>query len=125
MSKSSARSPDWPWPDSLDAPVAAPGSHRVLLENDRVRVVEVVVRPGEREPPHTHRWQSVMLIDRAARIRYYDALDHLAFESPPRAEGETVAFLPPRVEWMAPEGRHAVENIDTVEYHAIRIELKP
>ena len=27
----------WPWPDSLDAVVAAPNSHRVALENESTR----------------------------------------------------------------------------------------
>lgn len=117
-------SSDWPWPDSLDAVEAAPKSHRVLMENDRVRVVEVVISPGEKEPVHTHRWPSVMLVDRAARIRYYDEDGDVAFESPERAEGETAETSPPRTEWMEPEGPHAVENVDTTPYHAIRIELK-
>ena len=43
----------WPWPDSLDAVVAAPGSHRVVLENQTTRVLEVTIAPGEREPEHT------------------------------------------------------------------------
>ena len=30
----------------MDALLAAPASHRVLLENDRVRVLEVVIEPG-------------------------------------------------------------------------------
>jgi hypothetical protein len=61
----------WPWPDSLDAVVAAPGSHRVVLENQTTRVLEVTIAPGEREPQHTHRWPSVMVVHRPARIRYY------------------------------------------------------
>jgi len=38
----------WLWPDSLDAVVAAPGSHRVVLENETTRVLEVTIAPGER-----------------------------------------------------------------------------
>jgi hypothetical protein len=34
------------WPESLDAVVEAPGNHRVILENDRVRVLDVTVQPG-------------------------------------------------------------------------------
>jgi hypothetical protein len=34
------------WPASLDAVAAAPGNHRVLLENDRVRVLEIIVAPA-------------------------------------------------------------------------------
>jgi hypothetical protein len=65
-----------------------------------------------------------MLVDRAARIRYYDGDDELAFESPERAPDETATADPPETEWMAPEGPHAVENVDEVPSHAIRIELK-
>ena len=32
------------WPDALDAVVAAPQNHKVLLENDRVRVLDVTGR---------------------------------------------------------------------------------
>jgi hypothetical protein len=117
-------SSDWSWPDSLDAVEAAPDSHRVLFENDRVRAVEVVIPPGETEPRHTHRWPSVLLVDRAARIRYYDAEGTVAYESPERAADESATLSPPRAEWMEPEGPHAVENIDTVPYHALRVELK-
>lgn len=119
---------DWPWPASLDAVAAAPDSHRVLLENDTVRVVEVTVAPGVREPVHTHRWPSVMLVDEAARIRYYGEEGELEFESPESVGittvGEALRTTPPRSEWMEPEGPHAVENVDTRRYHAIRVELK-
>ena len=33
----------WPWPETMDAVLAAPASHRILLDNDRVRVLEVVI----------------------------------------------------------------------------------
>ena len=71
----------WPWPETMDALLAAPASHRVLLENDQVRVLEVVIEPGAREPEHTHRAASVMIVDEPARIRYYQA-GALASESP-------------------------------------------
>jgi quercetin dioxygenase-like cupin family protein len=103
----------------MDALVAAPDSHRVLLENDRVRVLDVLIEPGTREPEHTHRAPSVMLIDEPAHIRYY-AGGELRFESASAAE-----FVPGvRVRWMNPEGPHSVENLDERRYHAIRIELK-
>lgn len=47
---------DWPWPDSLDALVAAPGQHRLGFENGYVRVLDTRIAPGERTPVHTHRW---------------------------------------------------------------------
>jgi hypothetical protein len=43
------RSQSWPWPPELDALVAAPNSHRLLLDHARVRVLEVTVPPGVTE----------------------------------------------------------------------------
>ena len=109
----------WPWPETMDALTAAPSSHRVLLDNDQVRVLEVVIEPGTREPEHTHRAVSVMIVDEPARIRYYQG-DELLFDS-----GDQPASAPgPRVSWLEPEGPHSVENIDRHRYHAIRIELR-
>jgi hypothetical protein len=46
MSKSDTLETEaWPWPDSLDAQVAAPAYHIKLLENDRVRVLHTVIPP--------------------------------------------------------------------------------
>jgi hypothetical protein len=48
--------------------MAAPRSHRVLLETPAIRVLEVVIEPGNREPErnrepeHVHS-PSVMIID--------------------------------------------------------------
>ena len=115
---------DWPWPESLDAVKAAPDSHDVLMENDHVRIVEVVIPPAEKEPIHAHRWPSVMLVDQAAQIRYYNEDSDVVSETPERTDNETTENTPPQVEWLEPESPHAVENIDTVPYHAIRVELK-
>ena len=109
----------WPWPDRMDALLAAPASHCVLLDNNRVRVLEVVIEPGAREPEHTHRAPSVMIIDEPAWIRYHQGVT-LLFESqaPPGPRRGA------RVRWMEPEGPHSVENTDQHRYHAIRVELK-
>ena len=50
------------WPAELEATVAAPDNHKILLENDYVRVLEVTLAPGEVEPLHFHRWPSVLHI---------------------------------------------------------------
>jgi hypothetical protein len=110
----------WPWPDSLDAVVAAPGSHRVVFESPVTRVLEVTIAPGEREPEHTHRWPSVMVVHRPARIRYYTG-DTLTFTSPERP---SPADQGPHAGWLDPEAPHSVENIDGHAYEAFRIEFK-
>src|SRR6266436_1188283 len=53
---------DKEWPDSLDAMIAAPDHHEVLLENERVRVLDSRIKAGETVPVHTHRWASVLYI---------------------------------------------------------------
>ena len=35
------------WQANLDAVIAAPNNHKILMENDIVRVMEVTVAPGE------------------------------------------------------------------------------
>lgn len=50
------------WPDFLDALVAAPGHHQLLIENDRVGVLDTRIAAGDRTPVHTHRWPSVLAI---------------------------------------------------------------
>jgi hypothetical protein len=109
----------WPWPQAMDALQAAPASHHLLLDNERVRVLEVVIEPGVREPEHTHQSVSVMIVDEPARIRYFQG-DTLLFES----EADATSAARMRPSWMEPEGPHSVENIDQHRYHAIRIELK-
>jgi hypothetical protein len=46
-------------PDSTDAVAFAPDHHKVILENDAVRVLEARVPLHSHEPPHTHPWPSV------------------------------------------------------------------
>jgi hypothetical protein len=94
----------WPWPDTMDALLAAPASHHVLLDNGRVRVLEVVIEPGAREPEHTHRAPSVMMLDEPARIRYY--------------AGGT-----PRFESQAPPGNSAGHLLDQPDV-AVRVLLR-
>lgn len=50
----------WHWADSLDAVKAAPNSHKVLFENDKIRILKVTVEPYAFEPMHTHRYPGVM-----------------------------------------------------------------
>ena len=117
-----------PWPAQFDAVAAAPNSHRVLFENDRVRVLEVVVRPGEREPVHTHSWPSLMFVTQPAKLRYFPAV--LLGREVQLGAGEISQAGPkptgtPVPRWLSAEGPHAVENLDTTEFRALRVELKP
>ncbi len=52
----------WTWPASLDALVVTPGTHRLLFENDAVRVLETRLAPGDATEVHTHRWAGVLCV---------------------------------------------------------------
>lgn len=114
------------WDPALDAVVAAPKQHRVLFENDRLRVLEVTLEPNEEEPTHHHRWPSVFV---------FDQLKPPVVDLSP--EGER---LPPSRDvlaalqaWdgkgclvvnMAPQPAGRVLNESDVTLHGIRIEMK-
>lgn len=110
----------WPWPDSLDAVIAAPNNHKILLENDQVRVLEVTIGPREKEPVHGHRWPSVLYIDKAGDFRDFDVNGNVLFDS----RAIKVPILYPVTQWMEPQAPHAVENLSDEPIHLIRMELK-
>jgi hypothetical protein len=63
----------WPWPDSLDALTAAPKHHKLVLDNDRVRVLDTRIPPGDLVPVHTHRWPAVYYTISGGDFVHYDA----------------------------------------------------
>jgi hypothetical protein len=60
-----------------------------------------------------------MLVDQCAAIRYFRS-EH-EFDERQRRLSESGLQ---RLEWLPPEGIHSIENIDVMQYHALRIELK-
>jgi quercetin dioxygenase-like cupin family protein len=109
------------WPDALDATVAAPQNHKVVLENERVRVLEVTVQPGEREPVHGHKWPSVMYVMAEDLIRDYDSEGKLLYDS----RTDKARMKTPYTIWMPPQAPHSVENLSKTPLRLLRVELKP
>ena len=108
------------WPDSLDAVKAAPKNHRVILENQHVRVLDVTVAPGEREPLHAHCLPSVMYLMQEGVYRDYDGTGRVVEEvklAPPASQF-------PMTLWLEPQAPHSVHNLDTRPTRLLRIELK-
>jgi hypothetical protein len=54
--------------DAMDAVAVDPSHHHVILENDHVRVFEVLAAPGDTSPMHTHPPLVLVSLDKA-RIR--------------------------------------------------------
>jgi predicted metal-dependent enzyme (double-stranded beta helix superfamily) len=110
----------WPWPDSLDALVAAPVYHKLLLENDHVRVLDVRIAPGHTVPVHTHKWFSVIHVKSAGDFIRRDGNGKLLFDSRKADSAEKQ----PAIVWIDPLPPHSVENVGDSEIHLVSVELK-
>jgi hypothetical protein len=51
------------WDPAFDAVAAAPRHHKVIFENEQLRVLEVTLEPNDEDPIHHHRWPSVFVSD--------------------------------------------------------------
>jgi predicted metal-dependent enzyme (double-stranded beta helix superfamily) len=112
---------EWPWPEALDALVAAPGYHQLLFENEHVRVLDVRIGPGQIVPIHTHRWPSVIQVRSASDFIRRDGDGKLLFDS--RKAGP--AQKAPAIIWTDSMPPHSVENIGSAEIHLVSVEIKP
>lgn len=108
------------WPDALDALVAAGDFHRLVLENEHVRVLETRIGPGDTAPLHTHRWPSVLYVLATAHHVRRDGAGELLTDT--RAAGA----LPAQgsAVWTAPMPPHTVENVGESEIRLLNVELK-
>ncbi|HKH61217.1 MAG TPA: hypothetical protein VKA49_10330 [Flavitalea sp.] len=50
------------WPSNSDALIAAPKHHKLLFENEFVRVLDTNIAPGEKTPAHTHQYPASLYI---------------------------------------------------------------
>jgi quercetin dioxygenase-like cupin family protein len=113
-------STDIEWLESLDAMAAAPDHHVLLLENDRVRVLDSVVKPGESTPVHTHRWPAVLYIIGTSDFVRKDEAGNVIFDSR-NAGGE---MRPGTAVWSGPLEPHFVTNVGDSEIRVVSVELK-
>jgi beta-alanine degradation protein BauB len=96
---------------SNDPVVTNPGLYEVVMENDRVRVLEYRDRPGDRTTPHAHP-DSVMITLSSFRRRL--------------TAGERsveVALESGATRWLDAQ-EHSGENIGETETHVVFVELK-
>jgi len=110
----------WAWPDELDALTAAPKHHRRLLENERVRVLEVRIGRGEIVPVHTHRWPSVIHMQTGTHFVRRDGEGNLLLDT--RKAGPPPKL--PLTVWSGPLPPHSVENVGEEELVLLSVELK-
>jgi quercetin dioxygenase-like cupin family protein len=90
----------------------SPETHRVILENAQVRVLDVHIRPGEKVAMHSH----------PAGILYYlsDAKLKITYPDGKTEEREVKAGTAVWSEAVT----HAAENVGATELHEVHTELK-
>lgn len=108
------------WNADLDALTAASQYHRLLLENEFVRILDTEIPPGETTPLHTHRWPAAHYV--------------LSWSDFVRRDSDGVVLLDtrqtdfnrnsPQALWGAPLAAHTLENVGSVPLHIISVEIK-
>jgi quercetin dioxygenase-like cupin family protein len=96
--------------DVMKAPTKA---LKLLLENERVRVLDVRLRPGEREPMHNHPSNHVIYVVSDAKFKLTSP-DGRTNQMDLKA-GQTI--------WMD-AGSHATENVGSTDGHLLVVEVK-
>jgi len=94
------------------APTVPPKGHRVLLENDKIRVLDMRIRPGQATGMHSHPPCVVYALS-AARVRF----------SLPDGTSREVDTPQGAATWSQ-GGWHDVENIGETDDWGIIVELK-
>lgn len=112
----------WHWPESMDAVRAAPKNHKVLFENDHIRVLEVTAQPGETENMHGHPWPSVFAID-AVQPKVENRPLEGGTQSTPRAY-EDQDWSHPMCWTLGVQAPHQITVTDSFPLHFYRLEFK-
>lgn len=122
---SSSRSAKWDWPDSLDAIKAAPDNHRVVYEDDNVRVLAVILDGKKSEPIHTHKWKSIMWIAKPIIPCQINNYKKNANGSLIRSDSLRINEMPVDIgQLIKPEGPTSITNLGFENGVAYRIEFK-
>jgi len=104
----------------LDAMQAAPEHHDILLENDKVRVLDTRLGPGERTPVHAHQWPATLYVLSWSDFVRYDPDGNVLVDSRAMVAKPAVGSAI----WSGPLEPHYVRNVGQAELHIIAIEMK-
>lgn len=108
------------WSMELDALIASPQHHKLLFENEFVRVLDTNIPAGETTNVHTHCYPASLYILSWSNFIRYDAdgnvlLDSRTLQKNP-ASGSAL--------WSEPLSPHSLKNIGENDLHVISVEIK-
>ena len=102
----------------LDGPSADPDHHKVLFENEIVRVIETTIRAGDTTPVHTHLAPTAMYVISGSHFVRRDPDGTVTMDT--RADP---SFVMPRVMYSPGTPRHTLENTGADDLVVIGVEL--
>lgn len=104
-----------------DALTAAIQHHKLLLENESVRVLETRVRSGERTAVHSHPWPAALYLISWSDFVRFDPEGKILLDTRtlPRKPQLGAAL------WSPPVPLHYIENVGSTDLLIIAVELKP
>jgi hypothetical protein len=127
----SQRPAERPYAHDDDSVLAAPNNYRLLYEDGHVRLLEVVVRPGETTPAHGNPYASVLAFNSQVVAAGEVVTTELDPQSPLNGQGSGQGPAPsvfnmtvPTCATLAPQALHTIRNNSTVPLHYYRIEFK-
>ena len=106
-------------PDDLDGVVVAPNNHKVIFENDQVRVLETRIPAGEKTPIHTHLRPTVMYVLSGAHFIRRDENGDTILDTKANPD-----FVLPKVLFAESTPKHTIEITDTKDLVVLGVELK-
>jgi isopentenyldiphosphate isomerase len=106
--------------DELDALIASPQHHKLLFENEFVRVIDAKIPAGEITNVHTHCYPASLYFISWSDFIRYDADGNVLLDS---RTLEKIS-LPGSAIWGNSLPAHALKNIGENDLHVICVEIK-
>ena len=108
------------WPPELDALMAAPEYHKVILESEQVRVLDTRIEPGQTAPVHTHCWSATHYVISWSDFVRRDASGGVQLDTGIAG----LSVNPGQALWSNPLGPHTLEVVGKEALHIVSIEIK-
>jgi len=112
--------PGTDWPPELDALVAAPDQHKLLFENDHVRVIDTIIPAGTTVPLHTHCWPATYYVLAWSDIVRYGQNGEVQADSRTNPNKPQ----PGQAIWAGALDPHTVHNVGDQTLRIISVEIK-
>ena len=103
----------------LDGPIAAPDHHRVLFEDDAIRIVETTIAPGDTTPLHTHLRRTILYVVSGTDFVRRDEAGTVLLDT----RGDPDYGMSGVID-APPVGRHTLENVGSDPIVVVGVELK-